>query len=165
MKCENYHAKPISNITNQSQIHVGTRAGLFLKSAWLLPGFFPKTPVPRQPSHPLIVYDMEMALSDSFRTENGIAAAEQGTSYPGAEPETGSYVKEGSYEYQTDDGNVIVVSYVADEKGFEVLNPDALSAVLPTAPPTQYPPPLVPGAGLPVPDPLPEFNQRTTFLQ
>ena len=44
-----------------------------------------------------------------FRTENGIAQQEQGTSYPGAEPGTGSYVKEGVIEYPLENGGVLVL--------------------------------------------------------
>jgi len=94
-----------------------------------------------------------------FSTDNGIQHQERGTSYPGIEPETGSFVKEGTYEYLNDDGSIVTISYVADENGFEVLNKDALVQLLPTPPPTQYPPPQVPGSGLPVPEPLPQFNQ------
>ncbi|KAF0298788.1 Cuticle protein AM1274 [Amphibalanus amphitrite] len=96
--------------------------------------------------------------SQLFRTENGIVQEEQGQSYPGAEPGTGSYVKQGVIEYPLDDGSILVLNYVADENGYAVLNPEALSQALPTPPPTQYPPPQVPGAGVPVPQPLPEYN-------
>ena len=97
-----------------------------------------------------------------FRTENGIAQQEQGISYPGEAQGTGSYVKEGVIEYPLDNGGVLVINYVADENGFAVLNPEELEQALPTPPPTQYPPPAVPGAGVDVPVPLPEYNP---FLQ
>ncbi|XP_037092942.1 cuticle protein AMP4-like [Pollicipes pollicipes] len=125
-----------------------------------------------QPLHPdrdaRILEQLHQASEDGgysqqFRTENGIAQEERGTSYPGAEPETGSYVKEGTIEYPLDDGAVVTITYVADENGFAVLNPEALQGVLPTPPPTQYPPPVVPGAGAPVPQPLPEYNPQTRF--
>ncbi|XP_037078342.1 endocuticle structural glycoprotein SgAbd-2-like [Pollicipes pollicipes] len=98
------------------------------------------------------------SYSLSFRTDNGIVQKETGTSFPGTLPESGTYVKEGVIEYVLDDGTPITLLYVADENGFEILNPDALQQVLPTPPPTEYPLPKVPGAGMPVPEPLPQFN-------
>ena len=79
-------------------------------------------------------------------------------SYPGFLQDSGSYVKEGRIEYTLDNGVPVVLEYIADENGFEILNPEQLQQVLPTPPPTEYPVPKVPGAGMPVPEPLPEFN-------
>ncbi|XP_043195913.1 larval cuticle protein LCP-14-like isoform X2 [Amphibalanus amphitrite] len=98
------------------------------------------------------------SYSLAFRTDNGISQQEQGISYPGFLQDSGSYVKEGRIEYTLDNGVPVVLEYLADENGFEILNPEQLQQVLPTPPPTEYPLPQVPGAGMPVPDPLPEFN-------
>jgi len=94
----------------------------------------------------------------SFRTENGISQQERGTSYPGFLEESGTYVKEGTITYILDGGIPVELQYVADENGYEIINPEALKLILPTPPPTQYPLPKVPGAGMAVPQPLPEFN-------
>ncbi|XP_037080023.1 endocuticle structural glycoprotein ABD-4-like [Pollicipes pollicipes] len=50
-------------------------------------------------------------------TSNGILADESGVSYPGNEPETGSYAKTGSYSYDWE-GVTYTVTWTADENGY-----------------------------------------------
>ena len=52
-----------------------------------------------------------------------------GRSYPGAEPETGSISKEGSFEYIAPNQEKYRIDYLADEGGFQ-----ARGAHLPKAP-------------------------------
>ena len=52
-----------------------------------------------------------------YETTNGIKAKEDGISYPGNDPETGSYVRSGSYSYEWD-GVTYTVTWTADENGF-----------------------------------------------
>lgn len=93
-----------------------------------------------------------------FRTDNGIEQRETGVSYPGTLPQSGTYVKEGTIRYELDDGQTVSLHYVADENGFQILDQSALQQALPTPPPTEYPVPKVPGAGLPVPLPPPQYG-------
>ena len=58
---------------------------------------------------------------------------ERGSVQPGPEPETGRLVKDGYYEYVSDDGNTYRIIYRADENGFQ-----AQGAHLPQ-PPAQIP--------------------------
>ncbi|XP_037078659.1 endocuticle structural glycoprotein ABD-4-like [Pollicipes pollicipes] len=53
----------------------------------------------------------------SYETTNGITANEDGISYPGNEPETGNYVRTGSYSYEWE-GVTYTVDWTADENGF-----------------------------------------------
>ena len=53
----------------------------------------------------------------NYETTNGISANEDGISYPGNEPETGNYVRTGSYSY-TWEGVTYTVTWTADENGF-----------------------------------------------
>ncbi|XP_037080027.1 endocuticle structural glycoprotein SgAbd-4-like [Pollicipes pollicipes] len=50
-------------------------------------------------------------------TSNGIRADENGISYPGNEPETGNYVRTGSYSYEWE-GVTYTVTWEADENGY-----------------------------------------------
>ncbi|XP_037080747.1 cuticle protein CP14.6-like [Pollicipes pollicipes] len=52
-----------------------------------------------------------------YETTNGISANEDGISYPGNEPETGNYVRRGSYSYEWE-GVTYTVTWTADENGF-----------------------------------------------
>ncbi|KAF0313451.1 Pupal cuticle protein [Amphibalanus amphitrite] len=52
-----------------------------------------------------------------YETTNGISATEDGVSYPGLEPETGNYVKSGSFSYMWE-GVTYTVTWTADENGF-----------------------------------------------
>ena len=52
-----------------------------------------------------------------YETSNGIQASEDGISYPGDEPETGNYVRTGSYSYEWE-GVTYTVTWQADENGF-----------------------------------------------
>ena len=54
-----------------------------------------------------------------METSNGISREESGLSYPGAEPETGSYTQSGSYEFTHPDGTVTYLSFLADENGYK----------------------------------------------
>ena len=52
-----------------------------------------------------------------YETSNGISANENGISYPGNDPETGNYVRSGSYSYEWE-GVTYTVTWQADENGF-----------------------------------------------
>ncbi|XP_043222909.1 cuticle protein CP14.6-like [Amphibalanus amphitrite] len=54
----------------------------------------------------------------SLETSNGIIREESGVSYPGADPETGSYTQSGSYEFTHPDGTITYLSFIADEDGY-----------------------------------------------
>ncbi|XP_043203392.1 endocuticle structural glycoprotein SgAbd-3-like isoform X2 [Amphibalanus amphitrite] len=45
--------------------------------------------------------------------------AEDIETYPGPEPETGSIIQRGSFQFVGDDGNTYQISYVANEGGFQ----------------------------------------------
>ena len=53
----------------------------------------------------------------SFETTNGINSQEDGISYPGNVPESGNYVRSGSYSYEWE-GVTYTVTWTADENGF-----------------------------------------------
>ncbi|XP_037080558.1 cuticle protein CP14.6-like [Pollicipes pollicipes] len=69
----------------------------------------------------IVNYQFEIAEDGSydskFQTTNGINANEDGISYPGNEPETGNYVRTGSYSYEWE-GVTYTVTWTADENGF-----------------------------------------------
>ena len=71
----------------------------------------------------------------SYETENGIKAEEQGELKPGGEEGIQSAV--GSFSYTAPDGQLIELSYTADENGF-----------------------VPKGAHLPTPPPIPEAIQK-----
>ncbi|XP_043245857.1 cuticle protein CP14.6-like [Amphibalanus amphitrite] len=52
-----------------------------------------------------------------YETTNGIRAQEDGISYPGNIPESGNYVRSGSYSYEWE-GVTYTVNWTADENGF-----------------------------------------------
>jgi len=62
-------------------------------------------------------------------TSNQIVTSVSGQSFPGAEPETGSYKMSGSYSYISPDGTPIQVTWEADELGYR-----AQSDAIPVAP-------------------------------
>ncbi|XP_037082335.1 larval cuticle protein 16/17-like [Pollicipes pollicipes] len=53
-----------------------------------------------------------------METSNSIQQSATGTSYPGSEPETGSYAMSGSYTYVAPGGQTIAVTWTADENGY-----------------------------------------------
>ncbi|XP_043245848.1 cuticle protein CP14.6-like [Amphibalanus amphitrite] len=57
------------------------------------------------------------AYASTFETTNGIKSSEEGTSYPGNVPESGNYVRSGSYSYEWE-GVTYTVTWTADENGF-----------------------------------------------
>ncbi|KAF0307591.1 Endocuticle structural glycoprotein SgAbd-4 [Amphibalanus amphitrite] len=57
------------------------------------------------------------SYDSTYETSNGIRASEDGISYPGNEPETGNYVRTGSYSYEWE-GVTYTVTWQADENGF-----------------------------------------------
>ncbi|XP_037083025.1 larval cuticle protein LCP-14-like [Pollicipes pollicipes] len=61
----------------------------------------------------------EGSYQADMETSNGIRMRASGISYPGAEPETGSYFVEGEYSYIDRDGNTVLVKYTADENGYQ----------------------------------------------
>ncbi|XP_043229875.1 endocuticle structural glycoprotein SgAbd-4-like isoform X1 [Amphibalanus amphitrite] len=52
-----------------------------------------------------------------YQTSNDIEATETGKSYPGDEPETGNFVRSGSYSYVWE-GVTYTVNWQADENGY-----------------------------------------------
>ncbi|XP_037083452.1 larval cuticle protein 16/17-like [Pollicipes pollicipes] len=77
----------------------------------------------------IIKNDFSMDEAGGFtadmETSNSIQQSATGTSYPGNEPETGSYVMSGSYSYVTPEGQTITVTWTADENGY-VAESDAI---------------------------------------
>ncbi|XP_043236328.1 cuticle protein CP14.6-like [Amphibalanus amphitrite] len=61
--------------------------------------------------------DEDGAYKSTFETTNGIKASEEGISYPGNVPNTGNYVRSGSYSYEWE-GVTYTVNWTADENGF-----------------------------------------------
>ncbi|XP_043236325.1 cuticle protein CP14.6-like [Amphibalanus amphitrite] len=57
------------------------------------------------------------SFAATFETTNGIKAQEDGISYPGNVPESGNYVRSGSYSYEWE-GVTYTVNWTADENGF-----------------------------------------------
>ncbi|XP_043188554.1 larval cuticle protein 65Ag1-like [Amphibalanus amphitrite] len=55
----------------------------------------------------------------SYQQDNGQAVAEEGSVYPGPQPETGSITQQGNFQFVGDDGNTYQISYVASEGGFQ----------------------------------------------
>ena len=53
----------------------------------------------------------------SVETSNGIVMEDSGITYPGAEAESGSQTKSGSFEFPHPDGSVTYITYIADENG------------------------------------------------
>jgi hypothetical protein len=66
----------------------------------------------------------------SFETANGIRAEESGFLKNAGNPETEAQVAQGSSSYTSPDGQLISLTYVADENGFQ-----PQGAHLPTPPP------------------------------
>ncbi|XP_037089965.1 cuticle protein CP14.6-like [Pollicipes pollicipes] len=70
----------------------------------------------------IITYENELREDQSYdfnlETTNGIIREESGISYPGAEPETGSYTQSGSFEHPHPDGSVTYLTFIADENGY-----------------------------------------------
>ncbi|XP_043188557.1 cuticle protein CP14.6-like [Amphibalanus amphitrite] len=55
----------------------------------------------------------------SYQQDNGQAVAEEGSVYPGPQPDTGSITQQGNFQFVGDDGNTYQISYVASEGGFQ----------------------------------------------
>lgn len=66
----------------------------------------------------------------SYQTGNGITVQERGYLKNAGNPQAEAQVAEGSYQYTADDGQVIQITYVADENGFH-----AEGNAIPTPPP------------------------------
>jgi len=62
--------------------------------------------------------DEEGGYSSSIATSNDISQSVSGYSTPGQEPETGSYYMSGEYSYLTPEGQLISVTWYADETGY-----------------------------------------------
>lgn len=71
-----------------------------------------------------------MFLLFSYETGNGISAEEQGFLKNAGQPEQEAQVAQGQYQYTSPEGQVIQLSYIADEGGFQ-----PQGAHLPTPPP------------------------------
>lgn len=55
----------------------------------------------------------------SYETGNGIAAEEQGFLKNAGQPELEAQVAQGQFQYTNPEGELIQVSYIADENGFQ----------------------------------------------
>merc|ERR1712106_947666 len=70
----------------------------------------------------IIRNDYQLNEDGSFQadveTSNSISTSVSGQSFPGNEPETGSYTMTGSYRYTAPDGTPIEVTWTADELGY-----------------------------------------------
>ncbi|KAF0293640.1 Larval cuticle protein LCP-17 [Amphibalanus amphitrite] len=53
-----------------------------------------------------------------METSNNIQQGATGTSYPGQDPETGSYTMSGQYSYVAPNGQTVTVTWTADENGY-----------------------------------------------
>lgn len=61
-----------------------------------------------------------ISLFSSYETDNGIAAQEQGTPKNfGGNPPVIPDVAQGSYSWTSPEGQVISISYIADENGYQ----------------------------------------------
>ncbi|KAF0309918.1 Pupal cuticle protein [Amphibalanus amphitrite] len=66
------------------------------------------------------------AYTAEYETSNGIRAQEDGISYPGNDPESGNYVRSGSYSYEWE-GVTYTVTWTADENGFHPEEEEGIS--------------------------------------
>ncbi|CAH1117682.1 unnamed protein product [Phaedon cochleariae] len=92
---------------------------------------------------PIVRYENEGVNADgsyqwSYETGNGISAQEQGQIKNPSAAEGGAAEVQGSYQYTSDDGTPISLTYIANEGGFQPQ-----------------------GAHLPTPPPIPEAIQRS----
>ncbi|CAH1391465.1 unnamed protein product [Nezara viridula] len=81
------------------------------------------TPVVVTTPIPIVKVNIQPNLGDgnyqfSYETGNGIIAEERGTQRLVGEPAEAGTVSEGSYSYTDPEGNLIQVTYTADENGF-----------------------------------------------
>ena len=65
----------------------------------------------------LFSFTLSYLIFSRYETTNGIKAQEDGISYPGNVPESGNYVRSGSYSYEWE-GVTYTVTWTADENGF-----------------------------------------------
>ena len=65
----------------------------------------------------MVLLQLIYCFSSRYKTTNGIQAQEDGISYPGNVPESGNYVRSGSYSYEWE-GVTYTVTWTADENGF-----------------------------------------------
>ncbi|XP_066907176.1 endocuticle structural glycoprotein SgAbd-8 [Halyomorpha halys] len=91
--------------------------------------------VPTNTPIPIVKSDFQPNLGDgkyqySYETGNGIQAEERGSQRLVGEPAEAGTVAQGSYSYTDPDGNLIQVTYTADENGFV-----PQGSHFPTAPP------------------------------
>lgn len=86
---------------------------------------------------PILSQDAEVNFDGSYRssfeTGNGISAQEQGQVKNAGNPETEAAEVQGSFQYPSPDGELIQVSYTANENGFQPQG--AHLPVAPTPPP------------------------------
>ncbi|KRT86314.1 Insect cuticle protein, partial [Oryctes borbonicus] len=81
---------------------------------------------PQQPNtEPIPILRQEQEVNPdgsykwSYETANGIAAEEQGFLKNAGKPEEEAQVAQGQYHYTDPDGQLIQLSYIADENGFQ----------------------------------------------
>ncbi|XP_065163187.1 endocuticle structural glycoprotein SgAbd-8-like [Atheta coriaria] len=83
---------------------------------------------------PILRQEQEVNFDGSYKwnyeTGNSITAEEQGFLKNAGQPEQEAQVAQGQYKYTSPEGQVIELSYIADENGFQ-----PVGAHLPTPPP------------------------------
>nr|CAI5833502.1 unnamed protein product [Callosobruchus analis] len=83
--------------------------------------------VPQQDQYqepiPILRQDQEIDFDGSYNygyeTGNGIVAEEQGYLKNAGQPEQEAQVAQGQYQYTSPEGQIIQLTYVADENGFQ----------------------------------------------
>ncbi|GJQ69753.1 hypothetical protein Trydic_g22315 [Trypoxylus dichotomus] len=72
---------------------------------------------------PILRQEQEVNVDGSYKwsyeTANGITAEEQGFLKNAGQPEEEAQVAQGQYQYTDPDGQLIQLSYIADENGFQ----------------------------------------------
>lgn len=80
-----------------------------------------------------MTHEFTYSILPSYETGNGISAEEQGSLKNAGQPEQESQVAQGRYQYNSPDGQLIQLTYIADENGFQ-----PQGAHLPTPPPIPH---------------------------
>ncbi|XP_026328708.1 uncharacterized protein LOC113236755 [Hyposmocoma kahamanoa] len=109
---------------------------LIVSGAWADVGFGPYQAQQQYTTEPIPIIRQEQIINPdgsyrySYETGNGISAEEQGYVKNQGVPEQEAQTAQGQYQYTAPDGQLIQLSYIADENGFQ-----PQGAHLPTPPP------------------------------